>query len=889
VDIPNWAHDLKTQNLARALGNDYDIRKRYETEVTPDDLNQADLIVVYFWLQFRAMESLLPWFERNRDKLLVGICSHWELEDERRTSGLEVLRHWARAVFVNSQLLYREYQPAFRVPVFYTPNGVDTEFYNPALRKEPSSRLRVGWAGSLTNFGPEYKGYYPIVVPAVKALDGAELVTAARENKWRSPDEMREFYRSLDVYVCASRSESTPNPCLEAAACGIPLVTTRVGNMPELVRHGINSLFIERNCDDLTEKLRTLRDSQDLRLSLSENLLKDIPPWDWSLQSQNYRQMFEEMLTAKAGVGQLSTASISSSSAGLVEPVVSPSASVPANLLQVKEELIKKARANLSLLPGSFLREHQRIEVIIVLLSYGRLEMTLNAIRALKDNVLVPFKLLLIDNNSGDEVRTKLTETCAGSGFTELILLDENLGCAGGRYLAFKRATTKYVLLLDNDVEVLPGAIEHLLHQFDLHPDAVGVTGKVVFPDGRIQVCGASFSVDQGIQFIELLGDGRRFDEEIGETGPCDWVPGSLTLSRTDMLQRFPYDQNMRHYFEDNEWCYRINLAGAGKFYRVVEALGIHYHESKAPNPSQPVEESRKQRMKYVETLAYFYQKHNLIYMGLFHFIPELGEPTSQLSISSARIFLELVNSHGAGWVLDRWNDNQLAPLFAAESLQAQLAEKEQVIRNSSAQLAEKEQVIRDSSAQLAEKEQAIRDLSAQLAEKEQAIRDSSAQLAEKEQAIRNFSAQLAEKEQAIRDLSAQVAEKEEAIRDLSAQVAQKEEAIRVAEDERANRVAEREQAIRVFSELSTQVIEKEEAVRAYAAQVADHEQTLRTLSEQVAAKDAELKSATSTLGWRVLRRYGKIKHRYLLPVYRLLRLMPREPKVSNPENIHVV
>jgi uncharacterized coiled-coil protein SlyX len=341
------------------------------------------------------------------------------------------------------------------------------------------------------------------------------------------------------------------------------------------------------------------------------------------------------------------------------------------------------------------------------------------------------------------------------------------------------------------------------------------------------------------------------------------------------MLQRFPYDQHMRHYFEDNEWCHRINLAGAGKFYRVVEALGIHYHESKAPNPSQPVEESRKQRMKYVETLAYFYQKHNLIYMGLFHFIPELGAPTSQLSISSARIFLELVNSHGAGWVLDRWNDNQLAPLFAAESLQTQLAEKEQVIR--------------DSSAQLAEKEQAIRNFSAQLAQKEQLMREFSAQLAEKEQAIRNSSAQLAEQEQVIRDSSAQVAEKEQAIRDLSAQVAAKEEAIRVAENERANRLAEREQAIRVFSELSTQVIEKEEAVRAYAAQVADHEQTLRTLSEQVAAKDAELKSATSTLGWRVLRRYGKIKHRYLLPVYRFLRLMPREPKVSNPENIHVV
>jgi len=40
IDQPNWAHDFKTQNLARVLGNDYDILSRYQTEVTPDDLNR---------------------------------------------------------------------------------------------------------------------------------------------------------------------------------------------------------------------------------------------------------------------------------------------------------------------------------------------------------------------------------------------------------------------------------------------------------------------------------------------------------------------------------------------------------------------------------------------------------------------------------------------------------------------------------------------------------------------------------------------------------------------------------------------------------------------------------------------------------------------------------
>ncbi len=211
VDAPNWAHDFKTENIKRVLGNDYEIQKRYQTDLTEEDLDQAHLILVYYWLQFESLAHLAPAFRRNRNRLLVGISSNWELESERRKPGLATLKELGTAVFVNSQLLFREYKTVFDMPVFYAPNGVDTKFYQPPLSKERSSQLRVGWAGSLTNFGGDYKGYQTIIVPAVKALDGAaELVTAAREEKWRSPDEMRDFYHSLDVYVCASLGESTP-------------------------------------------------------------------------------------------------------------------------------------------------------------------------------------------------------------------------------------------------------------------------------------------------------------------------------------------------------------------------------------------------------------------------------------------------------------------------------------------------------------------------------------------------------------------------------------------------------------------------------------------------------------------------------------------------------
>ena len=296
VDRPNWAHDFKTRNLMRLLGSEYDIRLRYHSDVTEEDINEATLIVLYYWLQFNALQSLAPALRRNRHKLLAGISSSFELDEGRRDLGLAVLHDLASGVFINNLLLYRQYQPLLKLPTFYTPNGVDTSFYYPGSSKEPSSLLRVGWAGSLTNMGPNHRGFHDFIVPAAAAVDGVELLTAAREDKWRGPEEMREFYRSLDVYICASRTEGTPNTCLEAAACGVPLLTTCVGNMPELVRHGINGFFVERDVADIARNLRTLRDDSDLRTAMSSRIHEDIQAWDWSLRSRAYRRMFEEMI-----------------------------------------------------------------------------------------------------------------------------------------------------------------------------------------------------------------------------------------------------------------------------------------------------------------------------------------------------------------------------------------------------------------------------------------------------------------------------------------------------------------------------------------------------------------------------------------------------------------
>jgi glycosyltransferase involved in cell wall biosynthesis len=162
--------------------------------------------------------------------------------------------------------------------------------------------LRVGWAGSLNNQGAEHRGVHQLIAPAVAAVAGAELRLAVREEKWRGREEMLDFYRSLDVYVCASRTEGTPNPCLEAAACGLPVITTRVGNMPELIRDGENGIFVERDVADIAGKLARLRDDPGLRDRLGRAARATVVDgWDWRRQAAGYEAMLRAVTAAKTG------------------------------------------------------------------------------------------------------------------------------------------------------------------------------------------------------------------------------------------------------------------------------------------------------------------------------------------------------------------------------------------------------------------------------------------------------------------------------------------------------------------------------------------------------------------------------------------------------------
>ncbi len=72
-----------------------------------------------------------------------------------------------------------------------------------------------------------------------------------------------DFYRQGRVFVQNARSEGGPRTALEAMACGLPVISTQVGVMPDVLRDGENGLFTTGEPADLAEKMRRMLADDD--------------------------------------------------------------------------------------------------------------------------------------------------------------------------------------------------------------------------------------------------------------------------------------------------------------------------------------------------------------------------------------------------------------------------------------------------------------------------------------------------------------------------------------------------------------------------------------------------------------------------------------------------
>ena len=87
-------------------------------------------------------------------------------------------------------------------------------------------------------------------------------------------NDVPDYMVSADLYIQASRSEGLPLALMEASSSALPLVGTKVGGIPEVVRDGYNGMLVDsENAEMLADAIGKLIQEASLRHSYGENSL----------------------------------------------------------------------------------------------------------------------------------------------------------------------------------------------------------------------------------------------------------------------------------------------------------------------------------------------------------------------------------------------------------------------------------------------------------------------------------------------------------------------------------------------------------------------------------------------------------------------------------------
>ena len=174
---------------------------------------------------------------------------------------------------------------------------------------------------------------------------------------------------------------------------------------------------------------------------------------------------------------------------------------------------------------------------------------------------------LLVINNSGEDIEDLLGPSPIP---WRVIRPGENVGYARGVNLGIQEAGEDDVLILNPDIQLLPGAIEALERAAHEHPRAGILAPKLLHPDGNLQLSVRRFYNGRTLLLRRapwgaLAGKSRTVRDHLmadwdhADTRPVDWAIGAAMYVRRRAVRDVGLmDERYFLYFEDVDWCQRM-------------------------------------------------------------------------------------------------------------------------------------------------------------------------------------------------------------------------------------------------------------------------------------------------------------------------------------------
>lgn len=236
--------------------------------------------------------------------------------------------------------------------------------------------------------------------------------------------------------------------------------------------------------------------------------------------------------------------------------------------------------------------------VAAVVVSYNVRDLLLTCVESLRDAQRLGEldTIIVVDNASRDGSSATIR-----SRYPDIRVIDaSNRGYGAGANIGVAATDHEYILILNPDTIVPPGAVAGLASYLDEHP-GVGLVGPLLrYPDGSVQESRRRFPERLTPLFestiVEEWWPGNRWSRRFhmrdeAETArvsrEVDWVVGAAMLVRRAAIEQAGgFDESFRMYSEEVEWCWRLHQHGWNVAYH--PAVEIVHHEGASSSQDIP-------------------------------------------------------------------------------------------------------------------------------------------------------------------------------------------------------------------------------------------------------------------------------------------------------------
>jgi GT2 family glycosyltransferase len=200
--------------------------------------------------------------------------------------------------------------------------------------------------------------------------------------------------------------------------------------------------------------------------------------------------------------------------------------------------------------------------------------------------------------------------------WVEVIVDRSDRGYAVSNNIGLRRATGRYLLLLNDDVQLPRTALRDLVSWMDAHPCAGYAGPRLVLPDGGLdRACRRAFptpivSLCRMSGLARLFPGSRTFGRynlsflPVDQTARVDAVVGACMLVRRSAAEQVGLlDETYFMYGEDIDWAYRMHQAGWEGWY-LATIVALHFKASS----------SKRRRLRttyeFYRAMVIFYRRH---------------------------------------------------------------------------------------------------------------------------------------------------------------------------------------------------------------------------------------------------------------------------------------